>query len=118
MSEKQPEFTSSIERNNIRVTYEIGREAVLFDLLNTHLYEHSEAYKQFDHVFRVDDNRSTGSYLFREDFSELYDELDRLNFNKTRTAYPSENDEQAWLTLQDRQLQAELKEFEQGGYDE
>lgn len=118
MRKKNPEFTTNIERNNIRLTYEIGREAVLFDLLNTHLYEHSETYKQFDHVFRRDDNKSTGSYLFRDDFSELYDELDRLSFTKTRTAYPTETDEQVWLSLQDRRLQADLEEFEQDGYSE
>lgn len=115
MRKKNPEFTSNIERNNIRVTYEIGREAILFDLLNTALYEHSEEYKQFDHVFRRDDNNSTGSYLFRDDFNELYDELDRLNFTKTRTPYPSETDEQVWLGLQDMRLEAELKEFEEEG---
>ena len=115
MSEKKPEFTSNIERNNIRVTYQLGREAVLFDLFNTALYEHSEEYRQFDHVFRVDDNKSSGSYLFRDDFSELYDELDRLNFTKTRSAYPTETDEMVWLGLQDRRLQTELKEFEERG---
>lgn len=118
MSEKVPEFQTNIERNNIRVTYQLGREAILFDLLNTNLYEHPEEFKQFDHVFRLNDNEQTGVYFFREDFSELYDELDRMNFTKMRNAYPTEDDEKVWLSLQDRRLQADIEQFEQEDYDE
>jgi hypothetical protein len=118
MKEKQPKFESNIERNNIRVTYDIGHQAVLFDLFNTTLYEHSEKYRQFDHIFRSDDNDESGVYLFRENLGELYDSLDSMYFTKIRTAYPSEVDEKAWLDLQDMRLQDDLEEFEEDGYSE
>lgn len=118
MSEKQPEFESSIERNNIRVTYELGRKSILFDLMNTALFEHPEEYRQFDHIFRRNDDEASGVYFFREDFDELYDELDRLNFTKTRATYPTEADERAWIGVQDKRLKADLERFEKEGYDE
>lgn len=109
MSEK---FESSIERLNTRVTYQLGRKAVLFDMENSHLFEFDTPYEEFDHIFRRNDDGEHGTYYFRSAFEDLYSNLDDQKFTKIRSKYPSEQDEQVWTSMQLRYLERDLEEFE------
>lgn len=101
---KQPEWQSSIERYNKRLTIEMGSRAVLFDYQNTRLYEHAEEYRQFDHVFRVNDDGETGVFYLRDDHEPLWDTLVGHNFPRDVKDYPTEKDERVILTYFDQSL--------------
>ena len=106
---KKPEFESSIERYNKRLTIEMGKRAMLFDYQNTRLYEHAEEYRQFDHVFRVNDDGEKGAFYLRDGYEPLWDALVEHNFPRDVRDYPTENDERAILTYFDRSLHKELE---------
>lgn len=110
MSEK---FESNIERLNTRVTYQLGKKAVLFDTANSQLFEFDSPYEEFDHVFRRADNGRNGTYYFRNSFQDLYSTLDDQKFTKVRSKYPSEQDEQVWTDVQLRYLERDLQAFEE-----
>ena len=113
MSENEPRFESSIERFNTRVTFQIGRKAVLFDMHNSQLFEFSPPYNELDHVFRANDNGKRGVYYFRQSFKNLYATLDDNDFTKIRSKYPSERDEEVWMSMQLKHLEQDLQEFEE-----
>ena len=114
MSEK---FESSIERRNKRVTFEMGRAALLFDYTNTILYEHPEPYRNFDNVTlsREDGERHTLTAYFREDNPELYETLQKENFPRMFVPYPAEMDEECWVNNQDALLAQDIERFEERG---
>jgi hypothetical protein len=101
---KQPEFQSSIERKNLRATIKLGRAAVLFDFNNTELYEFPEPYADFDHVYRLNDADQGAIYYPRNDYPHLFEQLDALQFPKTRRKYPSVQDERVMTELWDKQM--------------
>ena len=111
------QFKSNIERQNKRVTVEMGRTALLFDYTNTVLYEHPEKYRNFDNVTlsREDGKNRTMVAYFREENPELYEVLTKEDFPKVFAPYPSELDEQCWLLCQDRNMANDIAEFEERG---
>lgn len=113
MSEKQS-FETFINRKNPRINVKIGRVALLFDHENTMLYEHSEEYKHFDHVYRVNDSGDSGNLIARSASEELYSKLLEHNFPRMYRQYPTEPDEEAILSLWDRELNNELEAMELG----
>ncbi len=114
MTEKRskPEFDSSIERVNRRVTASMGRKSIIFDYLNTTLYEHAAQYEMFDHVFRVNDKGETGTYFLRQDFKDLWDKLTENNFPRQINPYPTPSDEATILGFYDQRLAKELEGME------
>lgn len=112
------QFESSIERKIKRVTVQLGRTAVLFDYNNTQLFEHGESYSQFDHVFRVNDDKQNGIYYLRDDFPELWDILTDETFPRLVREYPTETDEQRIMTFMDQRLSGALEEMLREGEDD
>ena len=111
------QFKSNIERQNKRVTVEMGRTAVLFDYTNTVLYEHPEQYRSFDNVTHCveADGKQVMTAYFREDNPELYDTLAKEGFPRLYAPYPSIEDESCWLKSQDMMLASDIAEFEERG---
>ena len=105
------QFESSIERKNKRMTIQLGQKAILFDYTNTQLFEHSEAYAQFDHVFRVNDDRAQGVYYLRDDFPELWDILAGESYPRHVQEYPTETDEQRIMEFIDQRLSGALEQM-------
>ena len=114
MSELPQGFETNIRRLNKRIVHEIGDKAIIFDYMNTALYEHGEAFEAFDHITRLDDSEETGMVYYKEHFPELYEELYLADFPRLFAPYPQESDERSWLNVQDYLLEHELEQLEAG----
>lgn len=116
MSETTPDFESSIERVNKRVTANIGGRAVLFSYDNTLLYEHYPPFEMFDHIFRMNDRGDSGSYYLRDETSVMWDTLAANGFPRNVQPYPSPQDEKLIIAHHEKNLEKELDAFN-GGLD-
>lgn len=109
------EWQTSIERYDKKVTAEMGRTAVVFSYLNTSLFEHAEEYSQFDHIFRVNDDKESGVYYLRDVFPELWDTLEQHNFPRNTAPYPSVSDEQVITNFHEAAMFRGLEELLENG---
>lgn len=112
------EWQTSIERYDKKLTVRIGRKALLFSFLNTQLYEHGKGYEQFDHVFRVNDDQSSGTYYLRDEYRELYDALVEHEFPRLFRPYPTEADERTITDHLSKQVISGLEGLLEGGDNE
>jgi len=115
LPEKPEQFESSINRHTLRYYKEIGGKFLEFTLTNSKLFHYPDEYKEFDHVFRANDDFRDGVYYFRQDFGELYHELDAMQFTNTRQPFPTLNEERVYYTFQQNKLERELDKFSKGG---
>lgn len=111
---KQPEWQSSIERYDKKLTVQIGNKATVFSYHNTNLYEYPEAYEQFDHAFRVNDDGETGVYWLRSGSAELWDALVEHDFPRHTLPYPTTQDEKVIMKRYDAKLHEGLEELLEG----
>lgn len=109
------EWQTSIERHDKKVTVEIGRKAVVFSYLNASLYEHAKEYSQFDHVFRVNDDKENGTYYLRDVFPELWDTLEQHNFPRSIEPYPRVDDERVITDFHETAMFRGLEELLEDG---
>lgn len=107
MSERNKgEFETSIERKNIRVTAQLGEKAVIFDYLNSTLFEFPETFSHMNHVYHKVNKK--GTYYFVDQFGELYETLDKNDFPRMRQPFPSETDERVYGEYFDKRLGQQL----------
>lgn len=102
--EQTPQYETSIERKNVRLSMELGNSAILFDYLNAGVYTFGDPFGDFDHVYRKQDDGDGGIYFFKDEFPELMETLVANNFLHLHSAYPSELDERVWLRREDQKL--------------
>lgn len=110
----KPEFESSIERVNRKVVMQIGHKSIIFDYLNTVLYEHAEPYSMFDHAFRLNDGQSTGAFYLRSGLPELWDSLTKHHFPRRFNPYPTLADEEVIMNFITNDLDGRWEQFNVG----
>lgn len=113
--ENKPTFESSINRQRLRIFHTLGGKAIEFTLENTRLYSHVEGFKEFDHVHRKNDEGPGSVYYFRQDYEQLYNDLDNSGYINIRQPYPTQGDERMYYEFQNEKLEKELNKFSNGG---
>lgn len=114
--ETEDKFESSIKRHQIRIFHMLGGKAIEFNLANAKIFSHPPEFSQFDHVYRIADKKPDPNvYYFREDYQQLYQDLDACNFPNNRQPFPSIADEKMYYDYQSNRLQRELDKFSNGG---
>lgn len=108
------QWETSIERFDKKLTCQLGDKAIVFTMGNTMMYEHAEEYRQFDHIYRVNDKGDSGAYYLRDDQPRLWDRLTEETYPRLVRYFPTPDDERIIMGYFDNQIQNNVDELLRG----